>query len=318
LGLKVVRLIILLIIVAIISFVLVDLSPIDPVQMYVGDISKNPEQTAKLEAYWGVHEPITTKIGNWLHNILVGNLGNSLIYMVPVIDVITEKFSASLVLMFLSWLISGVLGFLLGVVAGTYQGKWIDKIIKVYDYVLLSAPPFWIALVLLMVFSVALGWFPIGLGVPIGVVKCDVTIFEWIHRLILPIIALSVTGIAQIAIFTRDKLISTSTSDFFTFAKARGESGWELTKRHGIRNVLLPAITLQFLSFSELFGGTILVEQVFSYPGIGQAAVAAGIRSDVPLLLGIVIFSTIFVFVGNTLADLLYKFIDPRIRESES
>ena len=106
-------------------------------------------------------------------------------------------------------------------------------------------------------------------------------------------------------------------SDFFLFAKARGEDGWSLIKRHGIRNILLPAITLQFLSFSELFGGTVLVEQVFMYPGIGQAAVSAGLRSDVPLLLGIVIFSAIFVYCGNLIADILYNFVDPRIREGE-
>ena len=106
-------------------------------------------------------------------------------------------------------------------------------------------------------------------------------------------------------------------SDYFLFAKARGENGWNIIKRHGVRNVLLPAITLQFLGFSELFGGAVLVEQIFTYPGIGQAAVSAGLRSDVPLLLGIVIFSAIFVYCGNLIADIVYNFVDPRIKEGE-
>ncbi|MDR0901033.1 MAG: ABC transporter permease, partial [Methanobrevibacter sp.] len=250
-------------------------------------------------------------------NILRGDLGISLIYRIPVIDVIMDRFPASLVLMLTSWVISGIFGFFLGVIAGMKRGTWYDKIIKGYSYILLSAPTFWIALLLLMVFSVYLGWFPTGLGVPAGVLAEDVTIWEWLNRLILPAIALSITGVAQIAMFTRNKLIEVSSSDYFLFAKARGEKGWNLVKRHGIRNILLPAITLQFLSFSELFGGTVLVEQVFSYPGIGQAAVAAGLRSDVPLLLGIVLFSTIFVFCGNTIADIIYRFVDPRIKESE-
>jgi peptide/nickel transport system permease protein len=123
--------------------------------------------------------------------------------------------------------------------------------------------------------------------------------------------------VASITLFTRDKLIEVMNSDYFLFAKARGESGWDLIKRHGVRNILLPAITLQFLGFSELFGGAVLVEQIFTYPGIGQAAVSAGLRSDVPLLLGIVIFSAIFVYCGNLIADLIYNFVDPRIKEGE-
>ena len=119
-------------------------------------------------------------------------------------------------------------------------------------------------------------------------------------------------------IHTRNELIQVLSSDYVLFAKSRGEKGWNLVKNHGIRNILLPAITLQFLSFSELFGGAVLVAQVFSYPGIGQTAVAAGLQSDVPLFLGIVLFSAVFVFAGNTLADIMYYFVDPRIRENEN
>lgn len=317
LGHKVVRLIILLAAVAIISFVLIDMSPVDPVRAYIGEMAVSGEQLAKLESYWGVGQPIWEKALNWFWNILHGDFGTSLIYRIPVIDVIGERFTASLVLMFTSWVISGVLGFGLGTLAGMYRGSWVDKFVKGYCYVLLSAPTFWIALILLMVFSVYLGWFPTGLGVPAGVLSENVTFWDWLSRLILPAVALSILGVAQIAMFTRDKLNNVMSSDYIVFAKARGEKGWGLIKRHGIRNILIPAITLQFLSISELFGGAVLVEQVFSYPGIGQAAVAAGLRSDVPLLLGIVIFSTIFVFCGNTIADIIYKFVDPRIRESE-
>lgn len=168
-----------------------------------------------------------------------------------------------------------------------------------------------------MIFSVYLGWFPLGMSVPIGTLDSDATFIDWLVRLILPTITLSLLGVAQIAMFTREKLIEVMHSDYVLFAKARGESGWELIKRHGIRNILLPALTLQFLGFSELFGGATLVEQVFAYPGIGQATVAAGLRSDVPLLLGIVIFSTLFVVIGNLIADILYKYVDPRIRQEE-
>ena len=317
LGKKLVRFIILLIFVILLSFILIDMSPINPVKTYISNVIISQEQIATLEAYWGVNEPITTKMINWLGNIIHGDFGTSLIFRIPVIDVIKERFTASLVLMLTSWIFSGILGFLLGIVAGFKKDTIIDKAIKVYCYTLQSAPAFWIALVMLMIFSIYLGWFPSGLGVPIGSLSENVTFWEWLNRLILPMVTLSIVGVASITLYTRYKLIEVMNSDYFLFAKARGESGWNIIKRHGVRNVLLPAITLQFLGFSELFGGAVLVEQIFTYPGIGQAAVSAGLRSDVPLLLGIVIFSAIFVYCGNLIADIIYNFVDPRIKEGE-
>jgi peptide/nickel transport system permease protein len=280
-------------------------------------MSITPEQKAILEEYWGVNTPAHEKYLNWLGNVLKGDLGDSLIYRMPVSDVIKERFTASLALMASAWLLSGVLGFVLGIVAGMKNGTWVDKIIKTYCYILLATPTFWLALVMMLVFSVHLGWFPVGLGVPIGVAAEEVTVLDRLKHLILPAIALGLLGVASIAMFTREKLIEVMSSDYVLFAKARGEKGFGLVLRHGVRNVALPAITLQFLGFSELFGGALLVEQVFSYPGLGQAAVEAGIRSDVPLLLGIVLISTLFVFVGNLIADIIYQFVDPRIRQQE-
>ena len=315
---KTIHFIVLMIAVAIFSFILIDLSPIDPVNIYLQQSAVSEAQRAALEQYWGVGQPITTKIWNWLINLLHGNLGTSLIYRIPVSQVILEKFEASIVLMAISWVISGLIGFLLGVVAGKNRGTWIDKLVKVYCYILQSAPSFWIGLLILIIFGVELAWFPIGLGVPIGTMESNVTIWQWLARLVLPVLTLSLVGVAPIAMYTRNELVEVLSSDYILFAKARGESGWPLIQRQALRNILLPALTLQFLSFSELFGGAVLVEQVFSYPGIGQTAVAAGLQSDVPLLLGIVLISAIFVFLGNLIADILYYFVDPRIKENES
>ncbi|WP_458405448.1 ABC transporter permease [Methanobrevibacter sp.] len=306
-----------MLIVAIFSFVLLDLSPINPVTVYLKGAAVSESQRAILESYFGVNVPLQIKVYHWVLDLIQGNLGTSLIYRAPVIDVIIDKFSASFVLMAISWILSGIIGFLLGVVAGKNKGSWIDKAVKVYCYAIQSAPSFWVGMLILMVFAVYLGLFPIGFGVPIGVKSTDATFMEWASRLVLPALTLSLVGLAPITMYTRNELIQVLSSDFVLFAKARGEKGWDLVKNHGIRNILLPAITLQFLSFSELFGGAVLVEQVFSYPGIGQTAVAAGLQSDVPLFLGIVIFSAIFVFVGNLLADISYYFIDPRIKENE-
>ena len=315
---KTIHFILLMIAVAIFSFVLLELSPIDPVNAYLKQTPVSAAQRAVLEQYWGVNQPLTTKITGWLLNLVHGDLGVSLIYRIPVTQVIMEKFTASITLMAISWIISGVLGFGLGILAGKNKNTWIDKVIKVYCYILQSAPSFWIGLVILIIFSVYLGWFPIGLGVPIGTVESNVTIWQWISRMTLPIMTLSLVGVAPIALYTRNELVEVLSSDYILFAKARGESGWPLIERQAIRNILLPALTLQFLSFSELFGGAVLVEQVFSYPGIGQTAVAAGLQSDVPLLLGIVLVSAVFVFVGNMLADISYKYVDVRMRDDNN
>ena len=130
----------------------------------------------------------------------------------------------------------------------------------------------------------------------------------------LPAFALSIIGVAGIALHTREKMIDAMNSDYALFARALGETRGGVAWRHCLRNVALPALTLQLGSIGELFGGAVLAEQVFGYPGLGQATVQAGLRGDIPLLLGITLFSTVFVYAGNALADASYRFIDPRIR----
>lgn len=307
----------LLIAVSILSFVLVSLSPIDPVQSYIGAdmIRVSEEQRQQIAENWGLDQPPVTRFLKWGSNLIQGDFGTSSIYRAPVLQVIGERFIASAFLMGAAWVLSGVLGFILGILAGMNQGTLLDRGIKLYCLIMASTPTFWLGLLILMVFSVGLGWFPIGLGVPAGVLQGDVTLWDRIYHLILPALTLSVIGVANIALHTRQKLLDVLSSDYVIFARARGEEGFALVWRHGIRNIALPAISLQFASFSELFGGAVLAEQVFSYPGLGQATVQAGLRGDVPLLLGLVIISTAFVFAGNFIADIIYSIIDPRIKE---
>ncbi|WP_313892178.1 ABC transporter permease [Psychrobacillus sp.] len=307
----------LLVAICFISFLLVKNSPIDPIQAYIGaDMLKvGPEQREKIAEYWGLDQPVMTQFFNWGSAVLTGDLGTSMIYRRPVIEVIGERFLNSLVLMVVAWILTGVIGFAMGVIAAMKKGTWIDRIIKWYCFTMASTPTFWMGLLILIVFAVWLGWFPIGMGVPAGVLAENVTIMDRIQHLVLPVLTLSVVGVANVALHTRQKLIDVLASDYILFARARGEKGFLLFWRHGLRNVALPAITLQFAAFSGLFSGAVLAEQVFSYPGLGQATVEAGLRGDVPLLLGIVIFSTIFVFIGNLLADISYHLLDPRTRE---
>ena len=317
---NIVKIVTLLFAVSIISFTLVSISPIDPVQQYLLGLGTavSQEKRAEIEAYWGVDRPPVERYLTWLNELMHGNMGESSIYRRPVADIIGERFVNSLALMLSAWVLAGLMGFVLGCLMGMYHDRLPDKILKKICYVLSSLPAFWLGLLLLLVFSVWLGWFPIGFSSPIGVTSDNVTISQKIHHLILPAITLSIMSFSNIALHTRQKLIDVLNSEYVLFAKARGEGKWNILRNHGLRNILFPALTLQFASFAELFGGSVMAENVFSYPGLGSAVSAAGLQGDVPLLLGITLFSALFVCVGNMIADLLYGVIDPRTLEVDN
>ncbi|MDY6087608.1 MAG: ABC transporter permease [Succiniclasticum sp.] len=305
----------LVVMVSIVSFILLANSPIDPLDAYFANANASVEQQTAVAEYWGFNKPPTERLLHWASRIIRGDLGTSFVYREPVINVISEKFEASLALMMVAWALSGIFGFVLGVLAGVYRNSWIDKCVRYFSLVCVSTPLFWLGLLFLMIFAVKLQWFPLALGAPIGKLADEVTLAERIHHLILPALTLSITGISSIALQTRQKMIEVSESNYMLFAAARGETLWQRVRGHGLRNILLPAITLQFASFNELFGGAILAETVFSYSGLGGTVTLAGLRGDLSLLLGIAIFSAIFIFVGNLIAEVLYGVIDPAIRE---
>ena len=312
------KFILLMVAVSMVTFVLASISPIDPVQANVGQaayVNMSEAKRAQLAEYWGVNTPLWERYASWLGDLLHGDLGTSLRFNAPVADVIATRAVNSLALMATAWVVSGVLGFGLGILAGANRGRPIDRIVKGYCFLLASVPTFWLGLVFLIVFSVWLGWFPFGFSVPIGVSAADVTLADALHHLALPALTLSVVGVANIALHTREKTIDVLESDYVRFARTRGLSTWGALRHHGLRNLALPALTLQFASISEIFGGSVLVEQVFSYPGLGQAAVTAGLGGDVALLAGIALFSAAFVFGGNLVANVLYGVVDPRMRK---
>ena len=302
--------------VSLLTFALVGLSPIDPASVNVGQAalaSMGDAKREQLSAYWGSDAPFHERYLAWLAGALRGDLGTSLRFNAPVADVIAARAGNSLALMAIAWAVGGALGFALGVAAGVKRGSVLDAAVKGYCYLLASTPVFWLALVMLVVFSVQLGWFPLGLSAPIGVASADATFADALHHLALPAITLSLTGVANIALHTREKTIDVMESDYVKFARARGASTRAIVMRHGLRNLALPAVTLQLASIAEIFGGSVLVEQVFSYPGLGQAAVTAGLGGDGALLAGIAVLSAALVFGGNLLANVLYGVLDPRM-----
>ncbi|MDR2089175.1 MAG: ABC transporter permease [Clostridiales Family XIII bacterium] len=310
------RMILLLFLVSVLSFALIAKAPIDPLLSYVGaESTLSEEAKAEIVRHWGLDEPLPARCLSWMKNVLHGDFGMSITYKRPVIDVIAERFSHSIVLMMLAWAFSGALGYAAGIFAGMRRGGICDRAIKLFCLVLQSAPTFWLGLLILSFFSVKLGLFPFGLAVPAGKLAAEITLGDRIHHLILPVFTLTIVSIGKITLFTRQKLTEILNSDYILFARARGESDRQIVLRHVLRNTALPAVTLQFSSFSELFGGMALAETVFSYPGVGTAATAAALNGDAPLLLGVALIGALFVFSGNLIANILYGVVDPRLRE---
>ena len=304
--------------VSLMAFILITKAPIDPLTSYIGENSTLSQETKdEISEYWGFNDPLPERFANWAGRAIMGDLGDSVTYKRPVMEVIKERMMYSLALMLLAWVFSGVLGFLIGIVCGLHPGSLFDRIMKVFCLTMRCAPPFWLGLLFLTFFAVQLGWFPLGMAVPMGKLAADVTLGDRLFHLVLPTLTLTVANINEVVLYTRQELIETMNSDFILYARARGESTWQLVCRHLMRNIALPAITVHFASFSELFGGMALAENVFSYPGIGTATTAAAMNADVPLLLGIALFSAIFVFAGNLIANVLYGVFDPRIKEAE-
>lgn len=313
---RLVRLLSLLLAVAIGSFALMTLSPVDPVQAYVGAEARNlsPEQRDRIEERWALDAPAPERFATWAGNLARGDFGESQVYGEPVVAVIADRLPATLALMALAWVFSGLLAFGLGILAGLHRGRLLDRVLSWWAYTLASAPTFWVGLVLLYVFSVSLGWTPACCAAPIGTLPGEASLLERLHHLVLPAATLSVIGVSPVLLHTRQATIEVLASDHVTFARAQGESLRSIVLHRVARNAATPALMLQFAAVGELFGGSVLAEQVFTYPGLGEATTQAALRQDVPLLLGVVLVTAVFVFVGNALGDLAHRRIDSRVR----
>lgn len=311
------KMILLIVLVSVVTFTLAVNSPIDPIRQYIGTGTVTEGQRDSIEEYWGLNDTKVERFVKWSTNLLHGDFGDSIIFRKGVLSVIWERAGNSLFLMLSTFALTGILGYIIGLFMGRFRDSLGDRLLKSICITFSATPTFWVGMLILIIFSVKLGIFPIGFSVPVGASADEVTIFDKIYHTVLPAITLTLVFIPNIALHTRSKVIEVLESDYVLFAKASGESEKSIMKNHVIKNTLLPAITIQFGSFSEIFGGSVLAENVFSYPGLGSTIVAAGLGGDIPLLLGITIIISVFVFIGNFIADLLHLFINPMIREEE-
>lgn len=310
-----VRLVALLSTAAVLCFTLLQIAPADPVSAYLGEGSTAGEaQRRELTEKWGLDDPLPLQLLTWAGHVLRGDFGTSFLYQRPVTAVIGDALANSLLLTTSAWLLSGLLGVAVGTTCAVWRDRWPDRVLRGLAYVTASTPTFWVGMVILLVFSVRLGWFPVGFSTPIGSDGSSVRLVDRLHHMVLPCAALALTGVSTIALQTRARLVDVLEQDYCRLAQTRGASRLQIVRRHGLRNSMLAIVTVQFGSVNELLGGTVLVENVFSYAGLGSLTTSSALGGDLPLFLAIVLLSALFVFTGNLIADLTYPFIDPRIR----
>jgi peptide/nickel transport system permease protein len=298
----------LLLLVSMLSFVLVSLTPGDAAQEILGANNLDPTQYVKLRHELGLDLPLYQQYWNWLTAALHGDLGRSLFSAQPVTQMIGQRLPTTLSLIALSLLVIVVVGVCLGIFSAV-RGGVAGRIVDGLGLVGFALPAFWAGAILIAIFAVRLRWFPATGYVPLTQSPVD-----WARSLVLPVIALALHGIAAMAKQTRDAMLDALASEHVRMARANGISERSIVFRHSLRNAGILAVTILGVQAVALLGGTVLVENVFALPGVGSLAVSASIQHDLPVVQGIVVLFTLIVVVVNLLIDLAYMWLNPRVR----
>lgn len=293
------------------TFLLLHMTPGDPVAVLLGP-DATTQQIAELRAELGLNDPILVQYGRWLFNALQGDLGKSLFLNKPVADAIVERLAPSVQLSVLASLVAIVIGLSLGTISALKHGSAIDLGAMLIAMIGISMPTFWLGLNLIFIFSVSLRIFP-----PQGYQPVTEDLWGNLSRMILPAITLGAGQGAFLARITRSVILETLREDFVRTARAKGLSERRVLLGHVLRNGLIPITTVVGLTFAILMGGAVVTEQVFNIPGIGRLLIQAVLRRDFPLIQGIVLFIAFSYVLINLVIDILYAFLDPRIRYAE-
>lgn len=295
-------------------FILGAASPIDPAQQYAGAaaFTATEENLAEIRANWGVDDPLPVQYLRWIGNLLRGDLGWSTSRHEPVTSVLAARAGWSLLLVGAALAVVLVASLLLGTLAAYRRGGWLDRGLRAAAYTVQSMPVFWIGLAAITVFALTLGWFPAGGLTDVAATTTSVGDVAW--HLVLPVAVLAVSQAPWFLLFVRDAVADSLREDHVLAARARGLPGHTVLFGHALRTALLPFLTLVGTHLPELIGGAVLVETVFSLPGLGAVTVEAALGSDFPLLAAITLATTVAVLAANLAADLAYAIADPRVR----
>lgn len=301
--------------IATLNFLLLHMAPGDAADIIAGQAGHaTPEFVAQLRREFGLDKPLYQQYLIYLGKLATLDLGYSALYQLPVSELILERLPATFALMVSALVIAVGLGVVLGVVAAKNRGGWLDGVVSVGALVVYATPVFWLGLMLIVFFSITLGILPSGGASDVRASHTGLDYaLDFAHHLVLPVITMALFYVAIYTRLMRASMLEVYSLDFITTARAKGVSEHAIAWRHAARNALLPVVTLAGLQFGHLLGGSVLVETVFGWPGLGRLVFDSLQQRDLNLLLGILFVSSVVVVLANLAADLTYGFLDPRI-----
>lgn len=302
--------------ISIISFLLMNLAPGDAADMFM-EPERMADQTyvEQVREQLGLNQPVIVRYFLWLKEVIKGNFGYSLKTKIPVIQEIGERVGVTITLASCSIILQYVIGISLGIFCAKHQYKISDYIVSTSALLGLSVPSFWLALMMVIVFTTQLGWLPSSGLYTVGLTGSDFTIFmDRVKHMIMPVIALSVGGIGGNLRYQRSSYLEIMNQDYIRTAKSKGVSERRLTWVHAFRNSSLPIITMLGGVLPRLIGGSFVIESVFGIPGLGRYGTMAVMNRDYPVMMATLMISSLLVMVGILISDLLYVLFDPRIK----
>ncbi len=291
-------------------FSLTYLIPGDAATTLAGDAA-TPARIAELRAELGLDRPVVSQYLSWLSGVLQGDLGTSLYQGQPIADELLRRFPVTLSLSLGALVFAVVVGMAGGILAARRPGSWVDRLVQIGSSVGISMPSFWIALILVLVFSVNLGWFP-----AVGYVTPGESLSGWLQSIVMPSIALGIAGAAVVARQLRGSLMDVMAMDYVRTARARGLHPRKVILKHALKNAMLPVLTVLGVQVAYLLGGTVIIEQIFGIPGMGKYIYDSVFTLDLPVVQGSVLFIALLVVLVNILVDVSYGMVNPKLRQS--
>lgn len=306
----------LLLAVLVLNFAMIHLAPGDPVETLVGEMGgATPELIEDLRQSMGLDRPLYVQIGIYLGKVLQGDFGYSYYYDQPVVSLIMDRIGPTLLLVITALSSAMVIGTLLGVFSAQRRSSWLSHLVTILSLAGFSAPVFWVGIMLILLFSVAIPLLPIaGMTSSDGAAEGFAYFLDVARHLVLPSLTLALIYLAFYSRLARASMLEVLGSDYVRTARAKGLSRRLVIYKHALRNAILPVVTFAGLQFGQVISGAVLVETVFAWPGLGTLAFDSILRRDTPTLLGILFFSALMVIAMNLLTDLIYRRIDPRIK----
>jgi peptide/nickel transport system permease protein len=297
-----------LLIVGIVVFALVHITPGDPAAVMLGDRA-TPDQVAALRHQLGLDRPIIQQFFDWFGNVLRLNFGDSIFLDMPVSQAIADRFQPTILLTLYALIIQIVIGIPVGVISAVRRGGWLDRVLMVFSILGAAVPTFFLGIVLILIFAVNRRWLPAGGYVPIS--EDPVAHFK---AMIMPAFALGFSSAGLLARLVRSTMLDVLRDDYIRTAYAKGVTERRVIIRHALRNALIPALTVIGASLGGLLGGAVVTETVFTIPGMGRLIVQSISRRDFPVIQGAVMITAGIYVLVNLLVDILYIYVDPRVR----